>query len=228
MSREGSIYKIVSKQTNKCYIGSTIHPLAVRLYNHFKSKSNITSKQILKYNDATIELIETVKFDDVKELRLKEYEHIQRNKECCVNERHIYKDVKEWRAEYKEKNKEKNKEKLKKIHTEYRIKNREKIREWQRQRTKRHREANPLPPRKTEEEKKEKKKQYMLDHIKEKKEYDAEYRELNNEKINKQYECECGGLYKLRHKSAHLKTTKHLAYKPPVVEEKTVEKESVE
>ena len=54
MSHKGLIYKIVSKQTDKIYIGSTTKSLAVRLYYHYKDKTNITSKYILKYDDATI------------------------------------------------------------------------------------------------------------------------------------------------------------------------------
>ena len=43
-----------------------------------------------------------------------------------------------------------------------------------------------------------------------------EYYEENKEKINRQYECECGGKYTHQNKLQHLKTKKHLNYKPLV------------
>ena len=47
------------------------------------------------------------------------------------------------------------------------------------------------------------------------KEYDKEYREDredNKEKREELHICDCGGFYKLRHKSTHQKTKKHLNY----------------
>jgi hypothetical protein len=192
MTQQGYIYKIVSKQTDKYYVGSTTHPLSVRLYYHYKNKdkSNITSKQILQYEDATIELIEIVSFDNVCELREKEKEYIINHKEECVNERGIYKDKKEMAQVWRDKNREKLRESYKRNRAKYR-------------------EANPLPPRKTEEEKKEYKKQYHIEHAKEKSEYDKLYREKNKDKLCQEIICECGGKYKLRHKSTHLKTKLH-------------------
>ena len=191
MTQKGFVYKLVSKETDKIYIGSTIKSLAVRLYYHYRDKSNITSKQILMFGDATIELIETVAFNHIKELRLKEKEYIQKYRDICVNERGIYKDRKE-------------------CSKEWRAKNREKIRNYDINRRKKKREENPPPPPLTEEQKKANKKKYMLEHKKDKQIYDKEYREKNKEKLSKEIMCECGGRYKQHHKSTHLKTKKHI------------------
>ena len=39
--------------------------------------------------------------------------------------------------------------------------------------------------------------------------YATEYREKNNDKINQKIDCECGGKYTLKNKSAHFKSKKH-------------------
>jgi hypothetical protein len=120
---QGSVYKITSKQTTDIYIGSTIQRLDYRLSNH-RSSTTCSSKEILKYEDAVIELIETVYYTNIKELRDKELEYIIANREICVNVKR-YKDDKEQKKEWNEKNAEKIKEQWK----EYYAKNREKLRE---------------------------------------------------------------------------------------------------
>jgi hypothetical protein len=110
---QGSVYKITSKQTPDIYIGSTIQRLGCRLNQH-RSENKCSSKEILKYEDAVIEIIETVYVTDIKELRDKEKEYIIANKEICVNINCRYKDRKEW---------------FEKWYEEYNKKNREKIRE---------------------------------------------------------------------------------------------------
>jgi len=51
------IYAIRSPQTDQYYVGSTTKTLLVRFSDH-KSKCNTTSREIIKYGDAYIELIE--------------------------------------------------------------------------------------------------------------------------------------------------------------------------
>ena len=43
-----------------------------------------------------------------------------------------------------------------------------------------------------------------------------EWFEANQDKLNQIYDCECGGKYTHSHKSRHLKSQKHLNYKPLV------------
>jgi hypothetical protein len=83
------IYKIVSECAGKCYIGSTLSPLNTRLrrhradYKRFQSglRPNITSFEIIKHDDAKIELV----LECDKENREIEEKRIQDETENCVN-----------------------------------------------------------------------------------------------------------------------------------------------
>ena len=55
-------------------------------------------------------------------------------------------------------------------------------------------------------------KQYYKNNKEQREKYDKQYRENNKEKINKQYECPCGGNYTYYHISHHFKTKKHQEY----------------
>ena len=80
----GYIYKIISPSTDKIYIGSTTKTLKQRFSNH-KYDYGCSSEIILSLDDAVIECIEEVKFEDVKELRGRERFHIELNRDRCVN-----------------------------------------------------------------------------------------------------------------------------------------------
>lgn len=86
---EGKIYKIVTEQSNKCYVGSTCDTLIVRMNNH-KTDYNcwlnggthfVTSFEILKYDDAKIELIELYPCETKRDLLQREG-HYQRLLDC--------------------------------------------------------------------------------------------------------------------------------------------------
>jgi len=82
------IYIIKSPSTDLAYVGSTIHELKQRFKGH-KSKSNLcASKEILKFNDAYIELIENYPCKSNRELleREKYFISITPN---CVNKQMI-------------------------------------------------------------------------------------------------------------------------------------------
>jgi len=77
MTITGRIYKITSAQTDKCYIGSTSKSINTRLSQHkynYKEyvkgtrPKNITSYEIIKYDDAIVELLEEKEFKDKKEM----------------------------------------------------------------------------------------------------------------------------------------------------------------
>ena len=54
---KGTIYKIVSPNTEKIYIGSTILPLDLRFSLHKSSKKKCTSMHIINEGNASIKLI---------------------------------------------------------------------------------------------------------------------------------------------------------------------------
>ena len=56
------------------------------------------------------------------------------------------------------------------------------------------------------------KKEYIINHRNEKKEYDKLYRDNNKAICLKMNECECGGSYKTKHKTTHFKTKKHMDF----------------
>src|SRR5438445_9219955 len=78
--QNGKIYKIVSEQTDKVYIGSTIDPLTTRLtchksgYKRWKNEKRgfTASFDIVKYGDAKIMLLESYPCRNKDELREQE------------------------------------------------------------------------------------------------------------------------------------------------------------
>ena len=88
------IYKISSPQCDKFYIGSTIQNLSSRfnlhkcLYKSFiqNKKTNYNSSfNVIKFDDAEISLIESVKCNNRKELQKIEGMHIKKNHDKIFN-----------------------------------------------------------------------------------------------------------------------------------------------
>ena len=90
------IYSIRSFLTVKYYIGSTTQPLTKRLSKHkgnytlwlrdkTRPRSYVSSYEILKLNDAYIELIENIKCENKEELHKREGELIREHKNNIVN-----------------------------------------------------------------------------------------------------------------------------------------------
>ena len=86
MYARGKIYKITSSQTCAVYIGSTVQPLSARLSEH-KGHFRIyaagkghyyTSFEVVKYTDASIELIEDHPCEAKYQLEAREAHWIQR------------------------------------------------------------------------------------------------------------------------------------------------------
>ena len=109
----GYIYIIKSKQTNRVYVGSTVLTLKKRFRLH-KLNQDCTSREILKYSDAEIELLECYEYEDDEELELKEAYYIREYKKnnLCVNKKIPRRTKKEYNQEYREENKEKLNEKI--------------------------------------------------------------------------------------------------------------------
>ena len=88
----GKIYSIRSYQTDKIYIGSTVQPLHKRLFKHrngYKhrttNKKNMSSFEIIKFDDNYIELIEDYPCDNKNQLHRREGELIRQNISNAVN-----------------------------------------------------------------------------------------------------------------------------------------------
>lgn len=81
--QRGQIYAIRSHQTDLIYIGSTTQPLHKRFYAHKHISNSCSSKAILQYADAYIELIEDFPCNSKKELEKREGGLIRETK--CVN-----------------------------------------------------------------------------------------------------------------------------------------------
>lgn len=84
--QQGKIYSIRSHQTDQIYIGSTTQSLCRRFVKHKQPTNKSNSKEILKYEDAYIELIELFPCNSKEELNRKEGEHIRASNNC-VNKR---------------------------------------------------------------------------------------------------------------------------------------------
>jgi hypothetical protein len=127
---KGKIYCIKSPQTERIYVGSTILDLNQRLSAHkvhFKNK-NLSSKEIIQYDDAYIELIEEFPCETRDELERREGHHIKLNPNCC-NKYIAGRTIKEHYQDNREKFKkyyQDNKERLLAYEKQYRIDNHEK------------------------------------------------------------------------------------------------------
>lgn len=138
----GYVYVIRSHQTDDVYYGSTTQMLCKRMASHRacykcwlnETKNYVSSYDILKYDDAYIELVEQVNFENKQELTAREGHHIRTNK--CVNKRIEGRTQKEWFlenkehvAEYIKQYKEDHKQQAK----DYREENKEKLNEYAKQ-----------------------------------------------------------------------------------------------
>jgi hypothetical protein len=106
------IYAIKSYQTDKYYIGSTIHSLTKRLSSHKMHKKNydlnnlkkLASFDILQYDDYYIELLENYSCNNRNELEAREKELILLHRNNVVNKYKINDaiDIKMYMKEYRE------------------------------------------------------------------------------------------------------------------------------
>lgn len=127
---KAKIYCIRSPNTELIYIGSTCQKLSQRMAGHredLRRGRTITSKIILEYGDAYIELIENYPCNNKEELAKKEGEYI-RSQNCCnifIPDR--------TRKEYNNHHYETNKEKILEQNKQYREANKEALKEKQKQ-----------------------------------------------------------------------------------------------
>jgi predicted GIY-YIG superfamily endonuclease len=137
----GFIYIIRSQHTDDVYYGSTTKDLTKRLLQHrydykkwLNKTTNYTSSfSIIKYDDAYIELVEEVNFENKKELCNIEGRYIRENK--CINKCIIGRTHQEWLEVNKEQQKlyrEEHKDKIAEYGKKWKEENRDKVNEAQR------------------------------------------------------------------------------------------------
>ena len=119
--QNSKIYTIRSNQTDKFYIGSTVQKLSERFGSHKSLFNTSTSKIIIEYGDAYIQLLEIYPCDSLIELTRREGYHILNNKENTVNKYVAGRTRSESNREYRDANKEAKQ----KYQREYQLKNKE-------------------------------------------------------------------------------------------------------
>ena len=106
MYQNGKIYKLVSDSTDRIYIGSTCNPLYKRLGGHKTASKNLnkcyTSKELVKFDDCKIILIEDFACERKEQLTARERYHIEQNKDICVNKIIPTRTNKEYREQNKD------------------------------------------------------------------------------------------------------------------------------
>ena len=138
MYQNGKIYKLVSAKTDKIYIGSTCNPLYKRLWQHKSASKNLnkcyTSKELVKFDDCKIILIEDFACERKEQLTARERYHIEQNKDICVNKIIPTRTNKEYReqnkdkiADQKKEYEQQNKDKIAQRKNEYVQQNKDKI-----------------------------------------------------------------------------------------------------
>jgi len=122
---KAKIYCIKSSKTEEVYYGSTCQTLSKRFNSHKYSINDTTSKQILQYQDAYIELIEDFPCNSRAELSVRERYYIENN--LCVNKfipgrtrKGYYEDNMEKIKAYTKAHYEANKDKIKQYKQQYR------------------------------------------------------------------------------------------------------------
>ena len=139
--QNGKIYSIRSHQTEKIYIGSTTQPLHKRFHQH--KSLNCSSKVIMKFDDAYIELVEMAPCANKIELQRREGEIIRTT--VCVNKKIAGRTDAEYYEDHKEQTKqfyEDNKEEIKQYQKQYEKTLTEEQKQYRGQYTKRYRQAH--------------------------------------------------------------------------------------
>jgi acetyl/propionyl-CoA carboxylase alpha subunit len=122
----GKIYKIVCKETDEVYYGSTIQELDERINSHKYDKTCV-SRQIINRHNYYAEVLEDYSCNNRYELELRERWYMENND--CINKQIPTRTRKEYKKLYKKNNKEK----IDKQNKIYREKNKEKFKDYYQQ-----------------------------------------------------------------------------------------------
>ena len=207
--QNGKIYMIESLINNCKYYGSTVDTLSRRLAQHrssIKSGKTPSSKNVLKYDDARILLIELFPCNNRMELEAQEATYIRNND--CVNKcipqrtyREYYEDNKEQIKEYQQNNKETISKRMKKYNQD----NKEHILI--------HKKQYQQDNKETISKRKKERYQENKEVIKEKsKKYNQDNKEKIKEKMAKKCLCECGKEYRHSSYKRHTRSQQHKFY----------------
>ena len=231
--QNAKIYVIWSPSTDLMYIGSTTQKLCSRLSGHkrnYKSYKNgkyhnVTSFQILEYEDARIELITECPCENREQLRQIEAGFI-RDLDCvnkCIpgrTKKQHYQDnkekIKKHNKHYYQDNREKFLEQAKIYHQD----NREKIIKYKKQKYQDNREKfleqNKNYYQANKQKILEQVKIYRQNNKEKIKDREKKYYQNNKQKIlekqNEKFDCECGSRYTYSNKARHERTIKHKKY----------------
>jgi flagellar biosynthesis/type III secretory pathway chaperone len=105
----GRIYKIVSPNTHKIYVGSTFETLPQRFRHHTYDWRNgiaCSVKEILDAGDSNIELLEEVEVESKAQLRIKEQEWAEKLCNIIVNKNKAFSTLEQTKQKRNDNNKE--------------------------------------------------------------------------------------------------------------------------
>jgi hypothetical protein len=216
---KGKIYKIVSSITDKFYVGSTICRLSDRMSEHRSKHNKCMSKNIGDLKECSIILIENYPCKDVNELKSRERFYFDKYKlECKDVFQNKYRPIlyEGEKTKFKKLYLDKNKIEISKRQKEYqqRPEIKEKRKEYykkpeSKEKSKEHYQKNKTELLKTKKEYYEKNK---IEISKRKKQYCEKNKIRLSEKDKETYNCECGSISTIRHKSRHNKSKKHINF----------------
>lgn len=204
------IYKIISKNTNNIYIGSTCKDIRKRFDEHKRNYNSflnnkckyIASFEILKYGDCKIELVEDCVYDTKAELRQREGYYIV-NLDNVINKNIAGRSKKDYQKKYYKEYYEKNKEEIKDKYKIQYHKNKENTEKNEKckLRTKEYYMKNKNKNIETNEKSKIRNNEHYIKN-----------KEQLNIKAREKHVCLCGGKYTNSSKSTHFKSIIHLKF----------------
>lgn len=175
----GRIYKLVSDETDKVYVGSCTVRLSSRFsFHRTATKNKCMSKEIVMYDDVRCVLVENYPCKTKEELHAREYYWIKKLKEegaNVINKSMPTRSKKEYDRD--------NPDKKKACEKRYREKHKEQI-------------AAVC-------------KKWREDHAEELKEKKRLYHQQNKDKRKVKFTCECGSECRINEKARHERTKKH-------------------
>jgi len=179
----GKIYKIISENSEKYYIGSTTQPLSKRFSDH---KSNYKMFQNGKYDNCSS--FNVVKEENCKIILIEEYP--------CENKNQLESRERYWIEQFK--NNIVNKVIPTRTDKEYYNDNKDKAKEYRDGHKQETKQYNQKYYEEQKDKIKEKTKNYRLNNL-----------DIIKQKQKIKHNCDCGGKYTNSGKSEHIKTTRH-------------------